>query len=109
MGLLYTWKPETHPESESEAIVEVRPAKAILPPLVRGVCENIVACGWQPQSVVQRSFGDGEWEWRIRTERPLRGDPSPSPERIRSASLRTSFEAATPGGLRRQGNAALKS
>ena len=29
--------------------------------------------------------------------------------RIRSASLRTSFEAATLGGLRRQGNAALKS
>ncbi len=43
------------------------------------VCENIVACGWQPQSVVQLSFGDGEWEWRTRTEMPLRGDPSPSP------------------------------
>jgi len=27
---------------------------------VEGVCENILACGWQPQSVVKRSFGDGE-------------------------------------------------
>jgi len=43
----------------------------------------LAAAGWQPQSVVKRSFGDGDSDGYVRYERPLQRKPSPSPADLR--------------------------